>query len=63
MLVEQEISDDLAELLILVAQVAEFLRLDPAHIIVLAPPAVERRFRDPKLPAYLHGRCAVSHLP
>ena len=62
MLVEQEISDNLAEFLVLVAQVAEFPRLDSAHIVVLAPPAVERRFRDPKLPAYLHRGRAVSHL-
>jgi len=63
MLVEQEISYDLTEFLVLVAQVAGFPRLDSAHIVVLAPPAVERCFRDPKLAAYLYGRCAVSNLP
>jgi len=62
MLIEQEISHDLAELLVLVAQVAEFPRLDPAYIVVLASPSVESCFGDPKLPAYLHGGRAVSHL-
>jgi len=62
MLIEQEVRHDLAEFLVLVAQVAELPRLDSAHLIVPAPPAVERCFRDTKLAAYLHRWRAVSHL-
>src|SRR5689334_25083190 len=54
MLIEQEVRHDLAAFLVLVAQVAELPRLDSVHIIVPAPPAVERCFGDSKLPTYLH---------
>jgi len=62
LLLEQEVGDDLAELLILISQVTHFARLDSAQVIVFAAPAVERGFGDAQLPAYLHRRRSIPYL-
>ena len=62
LLIEQKVRNDLAELLILIAQITHLSRLDPAQVIVLAAPAVERGFGDAQLPAYLHRRRSIAYL-
>ena len=63
LLVQRELRDQLLELPVLVAQQRELAQLERADAVVLLPPAIERRLRDPELPADLEDGDAALGLP